>query len=182
MSKFLALSFCILFFITGVGVGYIFTPEYQRVDSMNMGLGEADRFFDLRYINAMTAHHKGAIALADQLKNNTQRQELKGLANAILEDEPNAIRELEEWKKQWYNDANSVVAALVPNLGTYDERFDLRFLNALISHHEDGVKMADETLRKSSRNEILTNADAVKTFLNGGIKMLKEWRLNWYSI
>lgn len=182
MSKFLAFALIIISLIAGMGIGYILTPGYQISESMSDGLGASDRYFDLRYINAMAAHHKGAIKLGEQLKKYTKRPELFTLSNNILEGEPKLIKQLEEWKKQWYNDTSTIQTGDVPNLGTYDEKFDLRFLNAIIAHHEAGIEMTNEALQKSSRNEILNDADGVKTFLTNGVKDLKELRLKWYNI
>lgn len=182
MSKFLAFSLILISLITGMGIGYILTPGYQISESMSDGLGNADRYFDLRYLNAMSAHHQGAIKLGEQLKQNTKRPELFSLANNILEGEPKLIKQLESWKKEWYNDTSSTSADFVPNLGTYDGKFDLRFLNAIIAHHEAGIEMANEALQKSSRNEILNDADGVKTFLSNGVEDLKVLRLRWYNI
>ena len=63
-----------------------------------------------------------------------------------------------------------------------DETFDLRFLNALIAHHEAGIVMTQDVRRKSSRGEVLDNADAVEAFLTGSASVLREWRANWYSV
>lgn len=148
----------------------------------NMSLGQADRTFDLRYINAMIAHHRGAMLLAEQLSKNTSRPEMKTLAQNILADEPKAIDELYTWKKDWYGDTKTVRDPIVANLGPADEKFDLRFLNAIIAHHEAGIVMTKETREKSSRAEILNNADAVEAFLINGITTLKGIRSSWYNI
>jgi uncharacterized protein (DUF305 family) len=71
---------------------------------------------------------------------------------------------------------------IVPNFGTYDEKYDLRFLNALIAHHESGLVMTKEIKSKSSRTEILNNADAVDTFLTTTLQVFKDWRKQWYNI
>ena len=68
------------------------------------------------------------------------------------------------------------------NLGEAGEMFDLRFLNAMIAHHEAGVMMTEETRVKSSRAEILDNADAVEAFLRGGIEALSGLRSDWYNL
>ncbi len=71
---------------------------------------------------------------------------------------------------------------VVARLGEVDETFDLRFLNALIAHHEAGIVMTQDVRRKSSRSEILDNADAVEQFLTKTGAMLREWRANWYQV
>ena len=147
-----------------------------------MDLGLADRTFDLRYINAMIAHHRGAMLLAEQLGKNTARPEMQALAQNILNDEPKAIAELYSWKKDWYGDTKSVRDPVVANLGPADEKFDLRFLNAIIAHHEVGIMMTEETRQKTSRVEVLNNADAVEAFLSNGLEALKGLRRDWYNI
>jgi uncharacterized protein (DUF305 family) len=179
-----AVSCLIVGFLIGMGYGYYLTPEYkaQMYERASMSLGPADRLYDLRYLNAMIAHHRGAVLLAQQLQAHTQRKELQSLAADILKNEPALIKELYMWKKEWYTDTRTVRDMVVPNLGTADETFDLRFLNALIAHHEAGIAMTRETHAKSSRSEILNNANAVEQFLLNGIDMVKSMRKNWYGI
>jgi len=184
ISIYLSVSLAIVSGIIGIGIGYYLTPEYQvsMYSKNNMTLGEANRTFDLRYINEMISHHRGAMLLAEQLGENTSRTEMKALSGEILKNEPAAIAELYSWKKEWYNDTREVRDPIVSNLGKFDEKFDLRFLNAIIAHHESGILMTKETKLKSSRTEVLNNADAVETFLTNGIEALKNLRKNWYNI
>lgn len=184
ISIYLALGLVVTGTVLGIAFGYYITPEYRlsMYEKNNMSLGQADRTFDLRYINAMIAHHRGAMLLAEQLSKNTSRPEMKTLAQNILADEPKAIDELYAWKKEWYSDTKTVRDPIVANLGPADEKFDLRFLNAIIAHHEAGIVMTKETREKSSRAEILNNADAVEAFLINGITTLKGIRSSWYNI
>ena len=70
----------------------------------------------------------------------------------------------------------------VPKLGSVDKTFDLRFLNALIAHHRNGVLMTREIRLKSSRSEIIDNANAVEQSLTKGIEMMRAWRTQWYGV
>lgn len=180
----LAISFMSVFLIIGLLGGYYISPTYSQIMYVKdeMGLGQADRFIDLRYINQMAAHHRGAILLANQIADKTQRQELKALAADIQKGEPKLIAELYQWKKDWYNDERQVSDPIVANIGPGDEKVDLRFLNALIAHHKAGIEMTQEIRTKSSRREILDNADAVENFLNGSLITLKNWREQWFNV
>jgi hypothetical protein len=184
ISMLLATSLMIVMFIIGLAAGYFISPEYQSkmYTKDTMDLGQADRFVDLRYINAMIAHHRGAILLAQQIQNKSQHEEIKNLVPEILTNEPKAIAELYQWKKDWFKDTRTIRDPIVANLGSSDEKIDLRFLNALISHHQTGIVMTKEVRLKSSRKEILDNADAVETFLSNGVSMLKDLRNQWYGI
>jgi len=170
--------------LSGIAFGYYLTPEYKvsMYEKNAMSLGSADRTLDLRYVNAMIAHHRGAVLLAEQLSKHTTRPEMRTLAQNILNDEPKAIAELYAWKKEWYGDTKRVRDPILANLGSADETFDLRFLNALIAHHEAGIVMTNEVRRKSSRTEVLNNADAVEAFLTNGVGMLKGLRSTWYNL
>lgn len=184
ISTTLAVSLMVVTSVLGWVAGYSSTPDYKTsmFDKTAMDLGVADRNLDLRYINAMIAHHRGAMLLATEASAQTQRKEMQDLSAMILKDEPKAIAELYNWKKEWYGDTKEVKDPIVSNLGIYDEKFDLRFLNALIAHHEAGLMMTKEVMMKSSRTEILNNADAVDTFLNTTLKLFKDWRTQWYNI
>lgn len=184
ISIYFATGLVIVGVILGIGFGYYMTSDYRMTmyEKNSMSLGQGGRLFDLRYINAMIAHHRGAMLLAEQLSKNTTRPEMKTLAENILRDEPSAIAELYAWKKEWYKDTKSVRDPIVASLGSADETFDLRFLNAMITHHEEGIIMTKETRQKSTRVEILNNADAVESFLKNGIQVLTGLRSSWYNI
>lgn len=184
ISTYLALGLVVVGVIVGVSFGYYLTPEYKvsMYSKNSMSLGQADRTFDLRYVNAMIAHHRGAMLLAEQLGKNTARPEMQTLSQNILNDEPKAIAELYSWKKEWYGDTKSVRDPIVENLGPSGDTFDLRFLNAIIAHHEAGIAMTKETRLKSSRAEILDNANAVEAFLSNGLQTLEGLRSTWYNI
>ena len=184
ISLTLAIALVIISGIMGLGFGYYLTPEYQvsMYEKDSMSLGRADRSLDLRYINTMISHHRGAMLLAEQASLNGSRKEITDLSKDILKNEPGAIAELYEWKKEWYKDTRLVRDPIVANLGSSDDKFDLRFLNALIAHHEYGLIMTDDAKTKSSRTEILNNVDAVSTFLTTTLKVFEDWRMEWYKI
>ncbi len=175
-------SVAIIAGMSGFMIGRIQTPEYRlsMYEKNTMNLGRADRLFDLRYLNAMIAHHRGALLLAEQAAQ-SRRTEIRELSAAIQAGEPKLIAELYQWKKDWYGDTRKVRDPLVAELGSVNDTFDLRFLNALIAHHEAGVLMTQETRLKSSRSEVLDNADAVEAFLKESGAKLKEWRSAWYQ-
>ncbi len=182
ISLALSLSLIVVGFILGIGVGYYVTPQYQEtMYEKGMDLGQADRLVDLRYLNAMIAHHRGAMLLAEQAQQ-SQRQEVSSLAADILSNEPALIQELYDWKKNWYRDTRSVRDPSVARLGAVDATFDLRFLNALIAHHQAGIEMTKDIRAKSGRSEIINNADAVEQFLSSTLPMLQGWRRAWYSV
>lgn len=184
ISLYLSFSLITIALMIGVGLGYALTPDYRAnmYTKNDMDLGAADFFLDRRYLNAMITHHQQAINLARQAETLSERKEIKDLATEIITNEPKLIDELYAYKKSWYNDRRPAPSPRQQNLGTAGETFDLRFLNALIAHHEEGINMAAEIKAKSSRTEILDNADDVSIFLNNSLTTLHSWRLDWYRL
>lgn len=186
MSKSLAISLIIVFFIIGIGVGYTLTPEYtpfaQASGTHAKDLGKADRYLDLRYINGMIAHHMSAIDLLTQVKANSKRAELLGLVEPVITADTKGIADLYAWKHDWYNNNRKITQFQKVNLGKTDDKFDLRFLNAMIAHHEEAINTSKEMLTKSSRSEMLDLANGVITTLSSKLVLLKAWREQWYSI
>lgn len=83
ISRFLTISLIIIAFVLGIGTGYLVAPEYSMSGYQSeqmVDLGKADKYVDLRYLNAMIAHHGGAMLLAEQAKEKTKRPEIKKLA------------------------------------------------------------------------------------------------------
>jgi uncharacterized protein (DUF305 family) len=67
------------------------------------------------------------------------------------------------------------------DLGAADEQFDLRFLNAMIPHHEGALDMANQALQKSSRAEITQMAQAILSSQQQEIDQMQQWRKDWYG-
>ena len=179
----LAVALVIIAAVAGIGVGYWYTPQYSMsmYDRNMIDLGQPDKWVDLRYLDAMISHHREAVRLAEQA-GISEKPEIKRLCVEILKTEPLAIAALYQWKKEWYGDIKPVQEPEVVHLGSYNRNFDLRFLNALIAHHENGIRMTREIRMKSSRSEVLDNADMVEQELHEGLGMLREWRKKWYAI
>ncbi|NMW22256.1 MAG: DUF305 domain-containing protein [Chlorobiaceae bacterium] len=179
----LAVALAIISAVAGIGVGYWYTPQYSlsMYDKKMMDLGQADKWVDLRYLDAMISHHREALRLAEQA-GISQKPEIKRLSADILKTEPLAIAELYRWKKEWYSDIKPVQEPESVHLGSYNRTFDLRFLNALVAHHENGIQLTREIRLKSSRNDVLDNAERVEHALHESLRMLREWRKEWYNI
>ena len=173
----------------------------QMNHGMTMGLGPADAEFDLRFIDTMTPHHQGAIEMAKAAKQKSKRPEIQQLADDIIKSQNQEIVEMKQWRQAWYPQASpesiaydSQKGQTMPmspdqrkgmmmnvDLGAADQQFDLRFINAMIPHHESAVTMAKEALSKSKRPEIQQLAQAVITAQQTEINQMKQWRQAWYK-
>ncbi len=168
---------------------------------MNMDLGPADENFDLRFMDAMVPHHQGAVKMAQEALQKSKRPEIKQLAQSIIADQDKEIAQMQQWRKSWYASAASTPMAwdsktkgMMPmsqdqmngmtmnmDLGAADDQFDLRFINAMIPHHESAIVMANDALQKSKRPEIQKFAREIVSSQQAEIDQMKQWRKAWYN-
>jgi uncharacterized protein (DUF305 family) len=188
MTKTLSISLIIVALVIGVGVGFMISPEYANMgmaEEHSSDLGKADKNYDLRFLDGMIAHHMGAIDMAKEAKESSKNAEIIKLANNIINAQEKEIDQMYEWKKDWYNNTSKVEIndySMSVNLGEYDGKFDLRFINGMIAHHEMAIEMAQDAQKKSTRNEILNLADAIINDQSGEIEMMEGWREDLYGI
>lgn len=169
--------------------------------SMSMDLGPADADLDLRFIDAMTPHHEGAVVMAKDAQQKSKRPEIQKLAAEIIQAQDTEIAQMRQWRKAWYPKASDTpmayhtqmghMMAMTPeqkesmmmsqDLGVADAEFDLRFIDAMIPHHEGAVTMAKEVLGKTKRSEIKQMAEAILTSQQAEIDQMKAWRNAWYG-
>ena len=67
-----------------------------------MDLGAADDQFDLRFINAMLPHHEGAVTMAKEVLEKSDRPEIKEMAQEIIASQQQEIAQMKQWRKAWY--------------------------------------------------------------------------------
>ncbi|MBE9106120.1 DUF305 domain-containing protein [Nostoc cf. edaphicum LEGE 07299] len=169
--------------------------------SIGMDLGPADANFDLRFIDAMIPHHQGAVEMANVAQQKSKRPEIKKLADNIVKSQNQEITQMKQWRQPWYPKAGNKPMAynsqmghmmemssdqmktmmMSQDLGAADAEFDLRFINAMIPHHEGAVTMAQDALSKSKRPEIKKLAQEIVKAQNIEIKQMQQWRKAWYN-
>lgn len=73
--------------------------------SMDMTSLESADPFDKAFIDQMTVHHQGAVAMAKAELAGGENAELKKIARAIVSAQEKEIAELAQWKADWYPNA-----------------------------------------------------------------------------
>ena len=169
--------------------------------AMSMDLGPADESFDLRFIDGMIPHHEGAVAMAQEALQKSNRPEIKQLAQAIIDAQEQEISELQEWRTAWYPNVgdepmmyHAEMGHMMPmteemrssmmmagDLGAADDQFDLRFINAMIPHHEGAIDRAQQALEKSNRPEIKELAQNIIDSQQQEIDQMQQWQQDWYG-
>ena len=57
--------------------------------------------FDLRFIEMMTAHHRGAVETAQKIKDTAVHPEVRTLAGNIIASQSQEIDQMAAWKRAW---------------------------------------------------------------------------------
>ena len=70
----------------------------EMMESMQ---GKTGTEFDQAFMDAMTVHHEGAIGMAQEALNSSDRQEIRGLATDIIEAQTREIEMMRQWKTEW---------------------------------------------------------------------------------
>ena len=56
----------------------------------------------MEFMRLMTEHHQGAIDMAELVLTNTDREELKEMANDIISAQSKEIDMMQDWNKEWF--------------------------------------------------------------------------------
>lgn len=176
-------------------------PESDSGADHAMTLGPKDDNFELRFIDGMIPHHRGAVIMAREALEKSERPEIQALAQEILDTQRQEIRQLRNWRSNWYPDAGEEAVMwheemghempmtkemersmmMSADLGEADDEFDLRFLDAMIPHHEGALVMAQEALDKSGRPRVRQMAEDIIASQQAEIDQMQQWRQEWYG-
>ncbi len=141
--------------------------------------------FDAMFIDGMIGHHLGAIDMANDALKKAQRPEIKSLAGNIIKAQAAEIQQMRDWRKAWFPDLKDT-GGLTTGSGTMavaegDAPYDLRFIDAMIPHHESAIAMAQMALQQSQKPEIKQLADAIIVAQTAEIAQMKQWREEWFQ-
>lgn len=113
MNKNIAIPFLAL--IVGFGLGYlVFSSDNsetsiheghmsQMMTEMNMSLeGKTGDAFDRAFLEEMIVHHEGAVDMAQQVLEVSERDELRNLATAIIDAQTTEIDMMKNWIVEWF--------------------------------------------------------------------------------
>ena len=149
--------------------------------------------YDLMFIDAMVAHHQGAIAMAQPADSNAMHPELKDFARKVVDDQSREITQMTQWRDQWFPgrpktpnilDMPGMSKTMMDISPMHMEKmtgaaFDKMFVDMMIPHHEGAVTMAKDALAKSQRPEIRALAQQIIDAQQREIEMMMRWTEEW---
>lgn len=158
-----------------------------------------------QFLSGMVVHHRGAIMMAEMALEKATRQELKDLAQAIIDAQQREIGQMSHWLKDWYGqeppsgttmpmdqmaEMMPMLHGRMPDMAARMERlrtlsgpaFDVEFLSMMTDHHAMAVMMATTVLIGGHHADLYTLAEDVVISQGQEIRQMDEWLDRFYGV
>jgi uncharacterized protein (DUF305 family) len=76
------------------------TDSMKDMDMKTLGSASGEAF-DLEFIRQMIPHHDGAILMAKDALQKSQKEEIKTLANEVIKAQEAEIKQMKDWQTAW---------------------------------------------------------------------------------
>jgi uncharacterized protein (DUF305 family) len=78
--------------------------QHAMDEMMLIGRGQTGEAYEEAWLRGMIVHHLGAIAMAENLLEETDRPELIELANTIIESQAREVEHMKGWLQAWFTE------------------------------------------------------------------------------
>ncbi len=171
------------------GMGFMMDGGGSMSGGM-MGSFDEEQPFDLQFIYQMTMHHEGAIMSSEHMISGSERPELRQLAENIRQSQSEQIKQMQEWRGEWYGDAGqtSGMSAGMMGDGTMEQMMggsmqetmggdatDEMFLRMMIPHHQMAVDMAEKALEEAEHPELAKLARTIRDEQSAEIELMRGY-------
>jgi uncharacterized protein (DUF305 family) len=179
-------------------------------DGAFTGMSDPDAPYDLRFIDEMVMHHQGAIMSSEMMIGDSERPELRDLAQRIQKSQQRQIDQMLAWRAEWYTDAATPAMSMdgdaaTPTMdmgqetgsmggmmdgggmmgmmgGMMDgEMTNQMFLRMMIPHHQLAVEMAEDALANAQHAELKTLAQEIIDGQSAEITEMEGYLSEWYD-
>jgi len=157
------------------------------------------------FLAGMIPHHHGAVAMAEMALQKASHQELKDLAQNIIDDQNREIEQMSQWLRDWYgmeppsgmSMPDSMMQGMMPMMhermpdmsagmrdlqSTSGSEFETAFLSEMSHHHAMAIMMAAPVLMGGHHADLFTLAENVVVSQGQEIRQMDEWLGAWYGI
>ena len=186
-TKYLVLILAVLaMLVAGVGAAY----AQGQMGEMETGSFDEDRPFDLQFIDQMIVHHQMAIMSSEHMISDSERPELRQLAENIQKSQSEQIEQMQAWRNEWYPDAGptSGMPSGMMDDGKMEQMMgssmqggmdsdtaDAMFLRMMIPHHQDAIDMSEEALERAEHPELKELAQTIIDEQSAEIELMQGY-------
>ena len=160
-----------------------------------MGSFDEEQPFDLQFIDQMIMHHQGAIMSSEHMIADSERPELRQLAENIQESQSEQIEQMQAWRQEWYGDAERTLGMMDPTQmeemmgeghmeammgGSMQETMggdttDTMFLRMMIPHHQLAIDMSEQALDEADHPELKELAQRIIEEQSAEIELMQGY-------
>jgi uncharacterized protein (DUF305 family) len=160
--------------------------------------GDLSQPFELRFLDQMVPHHQMAVHSAQMMIANSERPELRDLAQRIISAQQAEIDQMGLWRAAWFPDAAAPTLMMGGQGGMMggqgsmmggsggmmsdQAQMDRLFLEMMIPHHEAAISMARQALEESERPEIRTLAEAIISSQTAEIDEMRGYLRDFFGV
>jgi uncharacterized protein (DUF305 family) len=167
----------------------------EVMQSMMSGevLGDPAEPFDLRFLDQMVPHHQMAVHSAQMMIANSERPELRDLAQRIISAQQTEIDQMGQWRAAWFPDAAPAPSMTMMGgqggmmggqggmMGD-QAQMDRLFLEMMIPHHEAAISMARQALDESERPEMRGLAEEIISSQTAEIDEMRGYLRDFFGV
>ncbi|MDP9486387.1 MAG: DUF305 domain-containing protein [Actinomycetota bacterium] len=167
----------------------------ESMSGGTMGSFDEEQPFDLQFIDQMTMHHEGAIMSSEHMISDSERPELRQLAESIRQSQSEQIKQMQQFRKRWFPDreqTSGMPAGMMDEMmgdgGMMDEMMggsmqemmggdatDEMFLRMMIPHHQMAVDMAEKALEEAEHPELEELARTIRDEQSAEIELMRGY-------
>jgi uncharacterized protein (DUF305 family) len=144
---------------------------------------------DRHFIEAMIPHHEDAVAMAKLALTKAEHEEIRLLAENIIDNQTREINDMRSWYQSWYG--TDVPEFNIGGMGmmqdmtdmaslTSAEPFDKEFIEQMIPHHQMAVMMASMLLNRTDQKEMKQLAQNIIKTQTEEMNQMAAWHKEWY--
>lgn len=147
---------------------------------------DAETPFDAAFIDGMIEHHQGAIDMSEMVVDAAEHEEIRALAETIIATQSTEIEQMRAWREAWYPDL-APTSGMEMDMGAMslsdDESvpLDQRFLEAMISHHQGALDMAQMAIEQAEHEELRSLSQEIIAAQEAEIEQMQTWLAEWYG-
>ncbi len=138
-----------------------------------------DTSYDIHFIDMILHHHEGVMSMAGQALRESPNVAQKHLAQQSMTTTQKEIDWLKAYRAKNHPNAGPMKDSMdtgAMNISTDNSKpFEQRYAEAMISHHQSSIQMANEALTKVGHEELKQFAQALLTVENAEVAQLQNY-------
>lgn len=151
----------------------------------------SDNSNDKEFLNMMIPHHAEGLFAANLCLQKATHTELKEMCRNMIDSQSQEIDAMNKWSQSWYKqnlliDPMSILSDKAKNnlerlLNKSDEEFDKDFIQSMISHHNEGIEVANQCAQQAKHKDLVSLCKTMIQEQEQDNSQLSGWLESWYQ-